>query len=203
MSCRVKSSYAKFLWLCSLANNNELIVQGVTFQEDALLMICNCLSSIALDYITSVWIRKYIADIFSSHFFLHMFVFDSSSFELYFLQYKCQIQIVPSFLNLSVVFFCEFPKRHVLWALNSIFSLLHFVLKYFVIFISCSSNVTKLSGKKPIILMVCNVWFLWVLSNRNSKGKTYIYTFYQATTFVNPFSCHFALDWSEKKIVIF
>lgn len=97
------------------------------------------------------------------------------------------------------MFFCEFLKSLVLWAHHPIFFAFAFCIKIFChlyfMFLKCQG----LFGKKPAILVVCNVSFCVSSLTGTDKWKISLVTlFYEATTFVNPISLWFC-TWSIRK----
>lgn len=88
---------------------------------------------------------------FTGIFFLQFL--ESSSYELYLL--RCLFLI---FLHYIFFHVCEFLKTYVLRAHHLFYLFMCSVLKYFIIFISCSSS-HKVIWLTTAVLMVCNVWF--------------------------------------------
>lgn len=88
---------------------------------------------------------------FTGIFFLQFL--ESSSYELYLLRYLFLI-----FLHYIFFHVCEFLKTYVLRAHHLFYLFMCLVLKYFIIFISCSSS-HKVIWLTTAVLMVCNVWF--------------------------------------------
>lgn len=86
-------------------------------------------------------------------FFFFLQFLESSSYELYLLQYLFLI-----FLHYIFFHVCEFLKTYVLRAHHLFYLFMCLVLKYFIIFISCSSS-HKVIWLTTAVLMVCNVWF--------------------------------------------
>lgn len=86
-------------------------------------------------------------------FFFFLQFLESSSYELYLL--RCLFLI---FLHYIFFHVCEFLKTYVLRAHHLFYLFMCLVLKYFIIFISCSSS-HKVIWLTTAVLMVCNVWF--------------------------------------------
>lgn len=86
-------------------------------------------------------------------FFFFLQFLESSSYELYLLRYLFLI-----FLHYIFFHVCEFLKTYVLRAHHLFYLFMCLVLKYFIIFISCSSS-HKVIWLTTAVLMVCNVWF--------------------------------------------
>lgn len=90
---------------------------------------------------------------FTGIFFFFLQFLESSSYELYLLRYLFLI-----FLHYIFFHVCEFLKTYVLRAHHLFYLFMCLVLKYFIIFISCSSS-HKVIWLTTAVLMVCNVWF--------------------------------------------
>lgn len=90
---------------------------------------------------------------FTGIFFFFLQFLESSSYELYLLRYLFLI-----FLHYIFFHVCEFLKTYVLRAHHLFYLFMCSVLKYFIIFISCSSS-HKVIWLTTAVLMVCNVWF--------------------------------------------
>lgn len=116
-------------------------------------------------------------------FFFFLQFLESSSYELYLLRYLFLI-----FLHYIFFHVCEFLKTYVLRAHHLFYLFMCLVLKYFIIFISCSSS-HKVIWLTTAVLMVCNVWFcvFCLIETVNVERKISIFSHFVYNLFKTSF----------------